>query len=213
MQELLFDLAAASIMLEPAITERQTKTMVELTAKDVLAFWFEQAGPKKWYKKDEAFDDLITDRFTGLIDDFAQVLEGGSNAPWEGDPAGDLATVITLDQFPRNIYRDKAKAFAFDALALGVAKRSIAAGRDVEMPEGPRRFFYLPFMHSEDPETQNLCVHYMETRTGDPNSVKYAVMHRDIIRDFGRFPHRNALLGRTTTGPEQAFLDEGGFAG
>ena len=125
--------------------------MAELTAKDVLAFWFEEAGPVRWYKKDAAFDGLITDRFAELIDDFERTLEGGGKAPWEGEPAGDLATVITLDQFPRNIYREQAKAFAFDALALGVAKRAIAAGRDVEMPEGPRRFFYLPFMHNTRP--------------------------------------------------------------
>jgi len=187
--------------------------MTDLIAKDVLNFWFEEAGPEKWYKKDEAFDRLVADRFGGLIDEFALGIEAGGRAPWEGDPAGDLATVITLDQFPRNIYRASAKAFAFDAMALGVAMRAIEAGRDVEMPEGPRRFFYLPFMHAEDLEAQELCIHYMETRSGNEESVRFAVLHRDIIRDFGRFPHRNALFDRETTEVEQAFLDKGGFAG
>jgi uncharacterized protein (DUF924 family) len=187
--------------------------MSDLSAGDVLTFWFEEAGPEKWYKKDEGFDRLITDRFSSLIDSFASEIEKSGQALWEGDPAGDLATVITLDQFPRNIYRNSAKAFAFDPLALAVAKRAIAKGRDVEMPKGPRSFFYMPFMHSEDLADQEMCIHYMETRMGDADSVKYAVLHRDIIRDFGRFPHRNEMLGRSTTKEEQGFLDSGGFAG
>lgn len=187
--------------------------MTGVTAKDVLAFWFEDAGPEKWYKKDDAFDATIKARFEPMLIETARAIEEDGAGPWEGDPAGDLATVITLDQFPRNIYRGTPEVYAFDKLAIEAAERAIAAGRDLEMPQGPRPFFYLPFMHAENLELQERCVKYMKERGGAPDNVKFAEHHCGIVRRFGRFPHRNEVLGRESSAEELAFLEEDGFRG
>ena len=120
--------------------------------------------------------------------------------------------MILLDQFPRNLFRGSPRAFATDAQALAIAERAIARGFDKPFPLPERRFIYMPFMHAEDLAHQERCI-ALCAASDDPEGVKYAVIHRDIIRDFGRFPHRNAVLGRRTTAAEQAFLDEGGFGG
>jgi len=170
----------------------------------VLAFWRE-AGPDKWFNKDAAFDDAIRTRFLETYEAAAE----GRLADWETTAEGALALVIVLDQFPRNMFRGEKRAFAADPLARGVAERALARGFDRAVPE--RTFFYLPFMHSEALDDQERCVALY--RTLDEDSLKWAVLHADIIRRFGRFPHRNAVLGRSTTPEEQAFLDGGGFAG
>jgi uncharacterized protein (DUF924 family) len=174
---------------------------------DVLAFW-RAAGPDKWFKKDAAFDAEITRRFLG----FWQAAVDGKLTAWEETPEGALALVIVLDQLPRNMFRGRARMYEGDPLALAAAKRALAHGFDEQVPRSDRRFFYLPLEHSEDLDDQERCVE-LSRRYGDDEFTKYAEQHADIIRRFGRFPHRNPILGRTTTPEEQAFLDGGGFAG
>jgi uncharacterized protein (DUF924 family) len=171
---------------------------------DVLAFW-RAAGPTKWFKKDAAFDAEIAARFSGLW----QAAAAGRLARWEETPEGALALVIVLDQFPRNMFRGEARAFDTDVRARAVADRAIARGFDRDVAE--RQFFYLPLMHSEELADQERCL--TAARACGEEFVRYAEEHADIIRRFGRFPHRNAVLGRITTPGEQAFLDSGGFAG
>ena len=173
---------------------------------DVLAFW-RAAGPDKWFTKDEAFDDAIRTRFLATYEAAAT-----RTLAWDDSAAGALALLIVLDQFPRNMFRGSARAFAADALAREVATRAIARGFDLEVEVAERSFFYLPFEHSETLADQDRCV-ALNRATGDADALKWAELHADIIRRFGRFPHRNAVLGRATTPDEQTFLDGGGFAG
>jgi uncharacterized protein (DUF924 family) len=174
---------------------------------DVTAFW-RAAGPQKWYRKDAAFDREIAARFLGVH----EAAAAGRLADWEATPDGALALLLLLDQFPRNIFRGSARAFATDPLARAVADRAIAHGFDARVTSAERTFFYLPFMHSEILADQERSL-ALSRRAGDGKADKYAEIHADIIRRFGRFPHRNAVLGRATTPQEQAFLDAGGFAG
>jgi uncharacterized protein (DUF924 family) len=174
---------------------------------DILAFWTE-AGPDKWYKKDEAFDAAIRDNFLSIYEAAAD----GRLSAWQDTPESALALVIVLDQFPRNMFRGSARAFAADPLARDIADAAIASGFDQEVGKELRAFFYLPFMHSEDIEDQDYCVELCRA-LGDEDNLKYAEIHAEIIRRFGRFPHRNPVLGRDTTPEEQAFLQSGGFAG
>lgn len=173
----------------------------------VLAFW-RGAGPDKWFNKDPAFDDEIRARFLETCEAAAR----GELAAWEQTRDGALALVVVLDQFPRNMFRGSARAFAADPLALAVAARAIGRGFDLQLPVQERAFFYLPFEHSERLADQERCCELFRA-TGDAELLKWAELHADIIRRFGRFPHRNAALGRLTTAEEQAFLDGGGFAG
>jgi len=174
---------------------------------DVLAFWFE-AGPKKWFTKDATFDAQIREKFLPTYEAAAQ----GKLAGWKATAEGALALVIVLDQFPRNMFRGSPRMFAADALARAVADRAIARGFDKQLELPKRNFFYLPFMHSENLADQERCVDLCR-RLGDANTLKFAKLHADIIRRFGHFPHRSAVLGRSITAEEQAFLDTGGFAG
>ena len=176
-------------------------------ATEVLAFW-RQAGPGKWFAKDDAFDALIRRRFLAEVEAAAR---GELNA-WEETPEGVYALLLLLDQFPRNLYRGSSQAFAADPLALAVAERAIARGFDQAFENPERRFIYMPFMHSEDLADQQRCIALCEAAE-DPEGVKFAVIHRDIIRDFGRFPHRNPVLGRQSSAEERRFLDDGGFSG
>ena len=173
----------------------------------VLAFWRE-AGPDRWFKKDEAFDTAIRKRFLATY----QAAADGRLAGWEATPAGAHALTIVLDQFPRNMFRGSARAFATDTLARAVAGRALAQGFDEQVVGGERACFYLPLMHSEALADQERCV-ALYRALGDAKSLKYAEEHAAIIRRFGRFPHRNSTLGRDTTAAEQAFLDGGGFTG
>lgn len=175
-------------------------------AAEILAFWSE-AGPKKWYAKDDAFDAEIRTRFTGTY----EAARSGALDDWAETPEGALALVIVLDQFPRNMFRDDARAFATDAKARSITNAAIERGFDKRIAPPLNQFFYLPLMHSENLADQDRCV--TAFAGGAPENQKFAKIHRDIIARFGRFPHRNAVLGRTTTPEEQAFLDEGGFAG
>jgi uncharacterized protein (DUF924 family) len=177
------------------------------TPEDVLAFW-RTAGPDKWFNKDDAFDRSVRDGFLATY----EAAVSGQLRHWESAPESALALVIVLDQFPRNMYRGDAQTFAADPLAREVAGRALAAGYDRRVPRDLQSFFYLPLMHSEDLADQERCVALYRT-LGDENGLKYALIHEEIIRRFGRFPHRNRVLGRETTAEEQAFLDSGGFAG
>jgi uncharacterized protein (DUF924 family) len=177
------------------------------TATEVVSFW-RDAGPDRWFTKDAAFDAQIRERFF----DSYEAAAAGRLSGWEHNASEALALVILLDQFPRNMFRGDARAFATDSLALAVAAGAIVRGFDSQVPAELRSFFYLPFEHSEDLADQERGVAFYKA-AGDADGLKWAEIHADIIRRFGRFPHRNAVLGRTTTPEEQAFLDSGGFAG
>jgi uncharacterized protein (DUF924 family) len=172
-----------------------------------MAFW-RAAGPDKWFTKDDGFDAAIGARFL----DVYEAAAAGRLARWEATPEGALALVIVLDQFPRNMFRGLPRMYASDPLALAATKRALARSFDQQVPRRDRQFFYLPLEHSENLDDQERSV-ALAHAYGDDEFTKYAEQHADIIRRFGRFPHRNAILGRATTPEEQAFLDGGGFAG
>jgi uncharacterized protein (DUF924 family) len=173
----------------------------------VLTFW-RAAGPERWFEKSPEFDAEIAARFSAIRDAAAK----GELSHWENTPEGALALTIVLDQFPRNMFRGDARTYAPDALARAVASRALARGYDRQVPERERQFFYLPFSHSEEIADQERCL-ALARDYGSDEFMKWAEHHADIIRRFGRFPHRNAVLGRATTRAEQAFLDSGGFPG
>ena len=178
-----------------------------VTPADILAFWRE-AGSDRWYKKDGAFDDEVRRRFLGLWQEAA----AGKLSSWEASDDGALALVIVLDQFPRNMFRGDARTFSSDAMAREVAHRALARGTDARIDPSLLEFLYLPFEHSEHLPDQLHCVALFR-KIDDSDNLKYAEEHADIIRRFGRFPHRNHILGRSSTQEEQAFLDDGGFSG
>ena len=173
----------------------------------VLAFW-RAAGPEKWFKKDTAFDEDIRVRFLETY----EAAAAGQLFGWEQTAEGALALTIVLDQFPRNMFRDDARTYAADPQARAVAERALERGFDQQVSPSDRQFFYLPFEHSEAMADQERCC-ALFAATGDAELLKWAQLHADIIRRFGRFPHRNAVLRRATTADEQAFLDGGGFKG
>jgi uncharacterized protein (DUF924 family) len=177
------------------------------TAADVVAFW-QSAGPDRWFKKDAAFDDEIRRRFLPTH----EAAASGKLAAWEQNAEGALALLILLDQFPRNMFRAQARAFATDAMALAITAHAIVRGFDSQVPVELRAFFYVVFEHSENFADQQHGI-ALYRAAADADGLKWAELHADIIRRFGRFPHRNAALGRVTTPEEQAFLDGGGFAG
>ncbi len=178
---------------------------------EIVEFW-RLAGPKNWFARNKAFDAEIRTRFEGVHLAAAR----GEFADWAGTVEGALALLLLLDQFPRNLYRGSAHAFATDAMARAVAAAAVT--RDFHQQVEPllRPFFFLPFEHSEAIADQDCAVVLFEAHareSGDEDSLKWAYLHRDIIDRFGRFPHRNAVMGRETTTQEQAFLDGGGFKG
>lgn len=177
------------------------------SAAEVVTFW-QAAGPDRWFTKDDVFDKEIRERFF----DTYEAAAAGKLSDWEQSAQGALALLILLDQFPRNMFRADARAFATDPLARAITAGAIVRGFDSQLPKELRGFFYLPFEHSEDLADQERCI-ALNKAIGDAENLKWAEIHADIIRRFGRFPHRNAALGRTTTPEEQAFLDGGGFAG
>lgn len=181
--------------------------MNKITPVEIVTFWRE-AGPDRWFETDEAFDQMLRSRFLVAYAAAAR----GELAFFEDSAEGALALVILLDQFPRNMFRGSARAFATDPLARAVADRAIIRGFDQAIDETMRIFFYLPFMHSEWLADQDRCVNLFTT-LGDAEQSRYAAIHRDVIAKFGRFPHRNRALGRETTEAEREFLDGGGFAG
>ena len=172
----------------------------------LIDFW-RKAGPERWFKKDAAFDATFRDRFLALH----QQAADGKLDHWAGTAEGALALLILLDQFPRNAFRGTARMYATDVRARGVARAAIEQQLDGEVPQDLRGFMVLPLMHSEHPDDQALSVAKNTALGGE--SLRFALHHQDIIRRFGRFPHRNALLGRTSTAQELQFIAEGGFSG
>lgn len=173
--------------------------------RDVIGFW-RDAGSQRWFAKNADFDREFTERFV----DAHMAAARRELDRWQDTPDGALALLILLDQFPRNAYRSTAHMFATDALALSLARDGVERGHDQAIESALRVFCYLPFEHSEAMADQDRAVALCDALRGHD---EYAHLHRDIIRRFGRFPHRNAALGRKTTAEEQAFLDAGGFAG
>ncbi len=179
--------------------------------KDLIDFWI-AAGPKAWFRRNPAFDAAIRARFEAAH----MAASRGALDDWRQSGEGALALVLLLDQVPRNIYRGSAHAYASDGLAQAVAAQAIDAGFDQAAPPALQVFFYMPLEHAEDAAAQRRSVALFEAhagRTGDADSLRYAQIHADVIARFGRFPHRNSVLGRATTPEEAAFLAGGGFRG
>jgi uncharacterized protein (DUF924 family) len=174
----------------------------DITPNDVVDFW-RAAGPDRWFTPDPDFDHAIRSRFVAVH----EAAAAGKLATWENTQDGALAVVLLLDQFPRNMFRGEARAFATDALARAVADCALARGLDQSADPAMRSFFYLPFMHSETLADQERCVQLYDA-INDTEQLRYAIEHRDVIKEFGRFPHRNTALGRVTTPAERMFLDQ-----
>lgn len=177
-----------------------------IRASDVVEFW-RAAGPALWFAKDTAFDRRFREGFLQLHEAAAD----GRLPGWAATAEGALALLLLLDQFPRNAFRGTPRMYATDVLARQIADAAIAAGHDQAVEPGLRLFFYLPFAHSERLADQERSVALCR-RLGQPH-LSHAEGHRDIVRRFGRFPHRNPILGRAMAAEEQQFLDAGGFAG
>lgn len=186
---------------------------MDYSVDDVLNFWFGEEVRERWFTKDTAFDQLIAERYINLVDYTAAEVEQKGTAPWEGDPRGDLASIIVLDQFPRNIFRDSPRAFAHDDKALALTRRALQRESDMALPEGQRPFVYMPLMHAEDMEAQDMSISVFEKRLEEDSNLLFAIEHRNIIMRFGRFPHRNQFLGRDSTDEEIKYLEAGGFSG
>ncbi len=175
---------------------------------EVLDFWLGEIGPEGWYAGTEEIDDACAAQFGDLW----QALHEGGLEHWVDGTVGTLAYLVVADQFARNIHRGTEKAFATDAQARDAARRALDEGWDLGAPEPERQFFYMPFEHSEDPADQDLAVRLMEERmASDPEMALHAKAHREMIRRYGRFPLRNAALGRDSTAEETAFLTGGGY--
>lgn len=184
----------------------KTHLQVPAEARAVIEFWRE-AGPGMWFAKDAEFDRKFRERFLALHEAAAR----GELDEWAQTAEGAMALVVLLDQYPRNSFRGTPRIYATDNAARSIADAAIAAGHDQAMEPALRLFFYLPFAHSEDLGDQDRSVALSEP-LGEP-SATHARRHRDIIRRFGRFPHRNPILGRAMREEEQRYLDEGGFRG
>jgi len=174
---------------------------------EIIAFW-EEAGPEKWFTKDEAFDAQIRERFLATY----EAAAAGELAGWAETAHGTLALLILLDQFPRNMFRGDKRTYATDSMALAIAEDAVEEKYHQVFKPPMSRFFILPFTHAEDRAAQERSVALNE-ELGDEEGLKWARHHRDIIARFGRFPHRNAILGRTNTLEEEAFLKENEFRG
>ncbi len=175
-------------------------------AMDIIGFWL-AAGPRLWFAKDADFDRRFRDRYASLY----EAASRGALSEWQKTPDGTLALIILLDQYPRNAFRNTPQMYATDEMAREVAESAIAVDYDQAIPTGLRRFIYLPFGHSEDLADQERSVGLFKTL--NPSDVAHAEHHRDLVRRFGRFPHRNEILGRVSTAEEQRYLDEGGYRG
>lgn len=175
----------------------------DVTPQDVLRFWFEESGSNQWFARDEEFDAAIRTRFATLH----QAAVAGELWHWRRTAEGRLAEILVLDQFSRNLYRDDPRAFAADGTALALAQEAIDRGMDDALDKSLRRFLYMPFMHSESPAMHEVAMQLF-TSIGDENTLKYERLHKKIIDRFGRYPHRNKVLGRNTTAEEEAFLKE-----
>lgn len=174
-----------------------------MTPGDVIAFWFHEATLQQHFAKDVTFDARIREKFL----DTYHAAARGELGPWRDTPEGRLAEIVVLDQFSRNLFRDSAQAFACDLIALVLAQEAVRAGDDMRIEAGRRSFVYMPFMHSESIAVHREAYPLFE-RLGDANTLKYEDAHKAIIERFGRYPHRNAVLGRQSSDEELAFIRE-----
>ena len=171
----------------------------------ILRFWFTELTPKQHYAKDATLDEAIRTRFGATLEAAARC----ELFAWRTTPEGRLAEVLVLDQFSRNVYRDTARAFAHDALALALAQELVASGQDRSLPLAQRSFAYMPYMHSESALVHDQAV-ALFSQPGMEDTLRFELRHQEIIGRFGRYPHRNAVLGRESTPEELAFLSEPG---
>lgn len=173
----------------------------------ILDFWFSKETKENWWIKDDAFDDIIRGTFMGHY----EAASKGKLRQWEDTPESALALILCLDQFPRNMFRNTPNAFATDEQARAVAGWAVDRDYDMTFPNADQRvFFYLPFEHSEDIEDQHRAVELTRTRCEDENYLSYAIAHCEVIAEFDRFPHRNAILGRENTADEEEYLAKPG---
>lgn len=172
---------------------------------DILTFWFEELTPQQWWQADEEFDNTIKQRFSSIL----QQAAAGELAHWRQAVKGRLAEIIVLDQFSRNVYRGTARAFSQDAMALALAQEAVAAGALQQLNADERNFLLMPYMHSE-----SVVIHQSaETlfqQHAPQNNYQFELKHKAIIDRFGRYPHRNNILGRPSTAEEIAFLQQPG---
>ncbi|WII72593.1 DUF924 family protein [Bdellovibrio sp. 22V] len=179
--------------------------MSSFTPNDILDFWFEEIDPSFWFMKDELFDQRLRARFHKAHEETV----AGVTALWRNSPEGRLAEVIVLDQFSRNMFRNSPQAFASDPLALHLAQEAVRVGDDQKLPTVQKSFLYMPYMHSESREIHEKAV-TLFSQPGLEDSLKYELQHKAIIDRFGRYPHRNKVLGRTSTPEEIEFLKQPG---
>ena len=176
-----------------------------MQAQNILHFWFNELTDKQYFAKDAGLDEAIRTRFGAILDAAANC----ELFAWRATPKGRLAEIIVLDQFSRNVYRDTARAFAQDALVLGLAQELVARVQDSALSTPQRRFAYMPYMHSESALIHAQAIQLF-AKTGLEEALDFEQRHQSIIARFGRYPHRNAVLGRTSTAEEIAFLNEPG---
>jgi uncharacterized protein (DUF924 family) len=187
--------------------------MTDVTPGEILGFWRDEVGRGGWYRADDAVDEAIRTRFGQTW----ETARAGGLRDWQCGPERSLAYILLTDQFPRNMFRDDRRAFATDLLARSAALRALGQGWDMRIPEPERQFFYLPLVHSEVLEDQERGLRLILTRLSQAEgamgaeNLLHARAHREVIRRYGRFPHRNLCLGRQTTSAEQAFLNAGGY--
>lgn len=170
-------------------------------ADEILKFWFHDVDASLRFAKNAELDQKIRNRFAQTYED----IVAGKTEDWRKTPEGRLAEIVVLDQFSRNMFRDSPKAFAADSLALKLAMEAVAVGDDIKVPVEKRAFFYLPYMHSEDPQIHEKAMKLF-AQAGLESNFKFEVLHKNIIDRFGRYPHRNEVLGRVSTPEEIEFL-------
>ncbi|MCG9695755.1 DUF924 family protein [Shewanella sp. Isolate11] len=175
------------------------------TPDEVIQFWFSEIEPKAWFNKDAEFDVMLSQRFQGLLEQ----AKRGELYTWRTSPKGRLAEIIVLDQFSRNIYRDQAASFAADTIALVLAQEAVACGVDKQLPDEQLAFLYMPYMHSESAVIHAIAIKLFNQPATQSN-LEFERRHKAIIDRFGRYPHRNAILGRQSSKDELAFLQQPG---
>jgi len=176
-----------------------------VTTHNILDFWYKELTPKQWFQKSDELDALITERFTTILEKARQ----GECYVWRKEPEGRLAEILVLDQFSRNIYRDLPESFAQDPMAIALAQEAVALGVDKGMNDDQKSFLYMPYMHSESALIHEQAVQLFD-QPGLEEKLRFELMHKNIIDRFGRYPHRNNILGRTSTTEELEFLEQPG---
>jgi uncharacterized protein (DUF924 family) len=176
-----------------------------MNAEDILHYWFQELQPRDWWRKDEGIDRTIARRFGATL----ASASGGELFAWRDVPHGRLAEIIVLDQFSRHIHRDTQEAFATDSIALVLAQEAVRAGADRALQGAEKAFLFMPYMHSESRTMQAISICLFD-QPGLEDNLKFAHAHKHIIDRFGRYPHRNRILGRASTPEEEAFLQQPG---